>query len=325
MKTVIPKVSIIIPAWVMSGRFFHDLKHFDYLDYKNYELLIVTDKKIVLPEIKNARVILTGSKQTGPAEKRDIGSKVAKGSICAFIDDDAYPDPDWIKVAVRHFIRNKDIIAVGGPGVTPPDDSRMSKLGGLVYESDYTSGPLKIRFMSVGVRVREIVDWPAYNFFIRKNIMNKVGGWESSYYGGEDTFICYKMLPYGSMIYEPKAIVYHHRRPLLWPHLKQLFNVGVHRGYFFKRYPETSRYLYYFIPPTLTIGFWLLFILSFFSAKVFIIFTLSLCIFLALAIRSLLHRADTRSVIIASLAIIISHMAYGIGFIQGLFTTNLRK
>jgi glycosyltransferase involved in cell wall biosynthesis len=320
-----PFVSIIIPLYVISERFFHDLTKFDTLDYSNFELLVICDRKIRLPKASRAKLIVTGFRKTGPAEKRDIGLKFAKGTICGFIDDDAYPDPTWIRTAIRHFVRNKDIIAVGGPGVTPQDDSRMARLGGLVYESGYTSGKLNIRFVSVGERTREITDWPAYNLFIRTDVMKKVGGWGSTFYGGEDTYICLKMLSFGHMIYDPKVIVYHHRRPLFYPHLKQIFNVGVHRGYFFKRYPETSRQALYLLPTTLTIGFWLLLIFSFFNLVILGIFLLSFGMFFGVALSSVLDRRDPVGTVIAACGVILTHMAYGVGFIKGLTIGELKR
>jgi GT2 family glycosyltransferase len=320
-----PFVTIIIPLYVISERFFNDLKKYESLDYPKFEILVVCDKKIRLPKDTRAKLISTCSRNTGPAEKRDIGLKMARGSICAFIDDDAYPDPRWVKTAVRHFVRNKDIIAVGGPGVTPPDDGRMAQLGGMVYMSGYTSGQLKMRFAPVGERTREVDDWPAYNLFIRTNIMKKVGGWGNTFYGGEDTFICLKMLKYGRMIYDPKVIVYHHRRPLFYPHLKQIFNVGVHRGYFFMHYPETSRQLLYLLPTTLTLGFWTLFFLSFTSQIVLGIFLLVFGFFFGISLSNVLSISDIPGTLIASVGIIITHMAYGAGFIKGLFTKNLLR
>jgi GT2 family glycosyltransferase len=320
-----PLVSIIIPLHVTGDRFYRDLKKFEKLNYRNYEILVVCDKKITLPDVKHVKLILTGAKGTGPAEKRDIAARKAKGSICAFIDDDAYPDVHWIKTAVHHFVRNKDIIAVGGPGVTPPDDDRMAKLGGLVYESEYTSGKLQMRFKPVGERTKEILDWPAYNLFIRTGVMKKVGGWESTFYGGEDTFICLKMLAHGQMIYDPKVIAYHHRRPLFLPHMKQIYNVGVHRGFFFKKYPETSRQLLYFLPTVLTLGFWFLVAGSFFSTIFLGIFLLVFGVFFGMALSTVYGNTDTVGALLASLGILVTHMAYGVGFIKGLTLHTLDR
>jgi len=42
--------------------------------------------------------------------------------------------------------------------------------------------------------------------------------------------------------------VWHHRRPGLAAHLKQVGAYGLHRGYFARKYPETSFKPLYFIP-----------------------------------------------------------------------------
>ena len=60
-----PKVSIIIPLYVIVVRFFKDLKKFEKLDYPNYEILVVCDKKVDLSEYKKTKLILTGKKRTG--------------------------------------------------------------------------------------------------------------------------------------------------------------------------------------------------------------------------------------------------------------------
>ena len=142
-----PHVSIIIPLYVIEERFFEDLKKFDKLNYKNAEILVVCDKKVALPTLKNFKVKLvqTHKKSTGPAHKRDIAIDVAKGTLCAFIDDDAYPHRDWLKNAITHF-SHPNIAGVGGPGVTPPEDDYWEQLTGTVYNSYFCGGAARFRF-----------------------------------------------------------------------------------------------------------------------------------------------------------------------------------
>src|SRR6185436_2729036 len=96
-----PLVTIIIPLYVINQRFFNDLRKFEKLRYGKFEIIVVCDKKITLPKLKvPITLMLTGRRKTGPADKHDLALKKAKGDICAFIDDDAYPDRDWLKNAV---------------------------------------------------------------------------------------------------------------------------------------------------------------------------------------------------------------------------------
>lgn len=50
-----------------------------------------------------------------------------------------HPRSDWLKNAVRHF-DDPNIAAVGGPAVTPPDDSFWQRVSGAVFLSKIGGG-----------------------------------------------------------------------------------------------------------------------------------------------------------------------------------------
>ena len=182
-----------------------------------------------------------------PAEKRNLGIKAAKGEIIAFIDDDAYPDPHWLEYAVK-FFGEKSIGAVGGPGVTPPGDKSLAKIGGRVYDNILVSGNYRYRYKAGGVRM-DVEDYPSCNLFVRKELMEKFGGYRTDFWPGEDTLLCKDILDnWKRIVYDPWVVVYHHRRALFGAHLRQLGRYGFHRGYFCKRFPSNSLRLSYFIP-----------------------------------------------------------------------------
>lgn len=312
----LPKISIVIPLYVICNRFFEDLKKFSDLDYPDYEILIICDQLVEI-DVPKVKLILTKLKNTGPAQKRDIALFRARGKILAFIDDDAYPDKKWLINAVKHFL-DRNIAAVGGPGVTPPEDSYWSQLTGLVYSSLFCGGHARHRFNKE--KARFIEDYPAYNLFVRKAVLKKIGGYGSNFYGGEDTYLCLKIINAGFKIfYDPEILVYHHRRPLFTPYLKQILNIGVHRGYFAKIFPETSRRFIYFLPSILSIGL----VSSLILAKPeSIVILLS---FLLMGTVSVIRRTSPLNAIIVGFAIILTHLFYGTGFIKGLFTKNLTR
>ena len=182
-----------------------------------------------------------------PAEKRNIGIKAAKGEIVAFIDDDAYPDAHWLEYAVRYF-GDETIGAVGGPGVTPPGDSFLARMGGRVYDNLLVSGNYRYRYKAGGVR-RDVDDYPSCNLFVRKALLDSFGGYRTDFWPGEDTLLCKDIVDAGKrIVYDPWVVVCHHRRPLFGAHLRQLGRYAFHRGYFCKRYPSNSLRLSYFIP-----------------------------------------------------------------------------
>lgn len=317
-----PKVSIIIPLYVVVDRFFSDLQKFVKLNYSNYEILIVCDRKVDI-NIPKAKLILTGHKRTGPAEKRDLGLKYAKGEICAFIDDDAYPDQDWLKNAVGHF-QDTRIAAVGGPGLTPVEDKFWEQITGLIYRSYFCGGPTQHRF--VKAKKEFVTDYPAYNLLVKTNILRKIGGYGSYFYGGEDTFLCLKIIREEyKILYDPEVVVYHHRRPLFFGYLKQIANVGKHRGYFAKHFPETSRQIGYFMPSVLFVGFWSGMIISIYNPAVRFMYILTTALLFILGILSVIRKTNLVNALLVSIGIFLTHMCYGAYFIVGLIEKDLKR
>ena len=137
-----PFVSIIVIAKDVSEYLAECIESCLALDYPEFEIIFLPDKEARL-NYKDVSVIPTG--ETGPAMKRNMGVKEAKGEIVAFIDDDVYPAKNWLKNVVQNFIDPK-VVAVGGPAVTPDGDDVMQKASGLVYSSKLVSGEYIYRY-----------------------------------------------------------------------------------------------------------------------------------------------------------------------------------
>lgn len=244
------KASIIIPAPSINAYIREALPHYAALTHRDFEILILPDAPPAEP-IPGVRLIPTGP--VGPAKKRDMGAESASGQILAFIDDDAYPAPEWLARALAHF-GDPAIGAVGGPAVTPRSDAFWQRVSGATFLSRL-SGGFPERYWPVG-QPRDIDDWPTVNFLVRRDLFLKLGGFETRHWPGEDTLLCLKIIESGSrIVYEPRALVWHHRRADLRKHLLQIGNYGLHRGHFARVYPRTSLRPLYLLP-----SLWLLFI-----------------------------------------------------------------
>src|SRR3989337_4326113 len=110
-----PKIAIIIPLhWALKkqnyNRFINEFKYFLELDYDNYQITLAVDKKVNLPfKSKKVRVLTMMSKnQPSPAEKRDYAFQHTKANYYAYIDDDSYPDRNWLKNAIKVLNTKKD-------------------------------------------------------------------------------------------------------------------------------------------------------------------------------------------------------------------------
>ena len=240
-----PLVSIVIACPNRSWMLDECLAAIEAQTYGRWEAIVLPDGEEKSEPSEKVRWIPTG--KVRPAEKRNIGIKAAKGEIVAFIDDDAYPDSRWLEHAVKYF-GEESIGAVGGPGVTPPGDKWLSKVGGRVYDNVLVSGNYRYRYKAGGVR-KDVEDYPSCNLLVRRDVLEKIGGYRTDFWPGEDTLLCKDILDmWKRIIYDPWVVVYHHRRALFAPHLRQLGRYGFHRGYFCKRFPSNSLRLSYFLP-----------------------------------------------------------------------------
>lgn len=330
----VPKITVIIALHTCSERFLKDFAHFRNLEYPNFEIIIVADEPTLsektnpllaglerLKKDKLVSIIPTGKHLTSPGEKRDIAIEQAGGSICAFIDDDAYPRPDWLRSAIS-FFNQPDVAAVGGPGVTPPEDRLSAQASGAVYSSPMGSGQALYRFIQR--KPREVDDFPAFNLLVRADVLRQLGGFASTFYGGEDTKLCLEIVRLGrKILYRPEVVVFHHRRPLFFDHLRQIANVGVHRGYFAKTYPETSRRLFYFLPSIVVVILFFGAVLSMFSSLITAILVISLLCYFGFALVSIMPASRLDVALLGALGVMLTHMVYGCAFIRGLTLKHL--
>lgn len=126
--------SIIIPFKSWSPDLDECLSHIENLSSKNYEILLLPDDSLSLPEkYSNLPIAILPTGEVNPAIKRDMAAEKASGEFLAFIDDDAYPQPDWLEIAHQYFNKHEDVGAIGGPAITPKNDPYSIHLSGGEY------------------------------------------------------------------------------------------------------------------------------------------------------------------------------------------------
>lgn len=329
-------VAIIIPVKYFNFNLKKAIEECLKLDYEKFEVLVFPDEAgdgfKQFESEQRVRVIRTGS--IGPAEKRDLALKHSKSEIFAFLDDDAYPEPDWLKNAVKHFAY-PEVAAVGGPSVTPPESTFASVASGIALSSAVVSGPYTYRY--IPGREMEVVDYPSCNFLVRRDVFEELGGFDSSFYPGEDTKLCLEITKKlkKKIIYDPKVLVYHHRRDSLIGHLRQVANYAMHRGNFAKRYPETSRKLAYFIPSVFVILLFSGAVIAWIVPSLRLLYSVCAAAYFgvvaAFAIAGIFYQQYVSLIrrigIIVPVIIYIvdTHICYGIFFLKGIFAKQLKE
>ncbi|MFA5828040.1 MAG: glycosyltransferase [Candidatus Shapirobacteria bacterium] len=296
----IPIFSIIIPVKVPTQYLKETLKKLKKQSFKSFEILVITDKI---------------SKSSNPSVKRNLGAKMAKGKYLAFLDDDSYPSRNWLKNAKIVLDKKSTAAAACGPCLTPPKDTVGQLASGLFWSSCLGSGGAGNYRSSVQAS-RSVDDFPSVNLIVKKKDFDKIGGFSTKDWPGEDTVLCLDLTKKlnKQIIYNPKIVVYHHRRTILKPHLQQIGRYAKMRGSFVKKYPATSARLGYFLPS--------LFFLYLISLPIHrFLFPLYLYL-LALFITFLIFIKNKSNPTASFLAIIITpitHLYYGILFLVGLF------
>ncbi len=308
-----PAVSVVVAYRNNSPYLRQCLRHLSGLDYGDFEIILLPDEAEAHPE--PVRVIPTG--EMSPPGKRDLGWRAARGEIVAFIGDDAYPEEEWLRHGVRRFL-DPEVAAVGGPGTTPEEDSRAQRAGGRVLASWLVGGVHVFRFTP---RVpREVDDYPTCNLLVRRAVLEKIGGFDCPWWPGEDTVLCLKIRSAGGkIVYDPDVEVRHHRRALYLPHLRQFARYGLHRGYFARKFPFSSRRINYFLPSLLAVFLllgWLPGLFLDWWGRVYL--GAAAVYLLGAALTALRYLADPVSAALVFSGIVATHLVYGISFLAGL-------
>jgi GT2 family glycosyltransferase len=322
------KYSFIIPIKEINDYVRESVPKILEIPRDDFEIIIYPDFGHEFEETwPKTRQISSGS---GPAHKRGLAMRDAKGDFLVFIDDDAFPKSNILDILDKDF-QDERVAAIGGPALTPEADSFLQKVSGAVYLSRL-SGGFPERYAPIGKK-RLVSDWPTVNLTIRKKVFEAVGGFDTNFWPGEDTKLCLdiidKLDKKNMILYDPKVVVWHHRREGLLRHLKQIAGYGLHRGYFAKTYPKTSFKFPYFVP-----AFFLLFVvfgpvLGIFMPIFFKLYMLGWLIYFLAMVKVLFdinrYQKEISVALYSLVYIFFTHIVYGARFIQGFVFTNRLK
>ena len=315
-----PLISVIIACPAYSEYLEECIQAILLQTYGNFEVMILPDG-VTGKAWPDARIKEIPTGAIRPAEKRNIGIREAKGEICAFLDDDAFPAEDWLQNAALYFSA-AEVGAVGGPAVTPPNDPLLAQVSGNVFASPLVSGGYRYRYTAG--RVREVEDFPSCNLIVKTSTVRDLNGFRTDFWPGEDTFLCMDIVHKSGrkIIYDPRILVYHHRRNVFLPHLRQVGRYALHRGYFARKFPATSRKLSYFVPSLFVAG-----VLSGAAASCFLpalrpAYIISMLIYGAIALLFSFSLSPVQWVL-GWLGTMATHIVYGIRFVIGILSKQM--
>ncbi|PLS22756.1 glycosyltransferase family 2 protein [Neptunicoccus cionae] len=111
-----PRVSLIIVSRHRPEALKRVVSSLRFQSYTNFEVILVSDApdRSFLADIPASENMLhIPFDQANISAARNAGLAHAQGEIVAFCDDDAVPDPNWLKALVQPF-RNTEIASAGG-------------------------------------------------------------------------------------------------------------------------------------------------------------------------------------------------------------------
>lgn len=226
-----PRVSVIVCTHNGRRTIGECCRELHKLDYPDKEVIIVddgsTDGTYEAVSRNGFRVIRTPN--VGLSAARNLGLAAAGGEIVAYIDDDAYPDPHWLKYLAATFL-GTDCAGAGGPNIPPPGDGQTA-----ACVANAPGGPLHVL-----VSERQAEHLPGCNMAFRRNHLLAIGGFDPRFRtAGDDVDICWRIQAHGGWLaFSPGAMVWHHRRNSIRAYVRQQKGYGRAEAILEQKWPE---------------------------------------------------------------------------------------
>jgi len=225
-----PRISVVVCSFNGSLTIRDTLNGLLKLDYPSFEVIVVNDGSTDSTQnIASEYPFKTiNTENRGLSNARNAGIDAATGEIIAFIDDDAYPDTDWLRFLALAFSKGEHV-GVGGPNFPVPEDGWKSE---AVANAP---GPNPVLLTD---RIAEHI--PGCNMAFRKDALKEIGGFDPVFRtAGDDVDLCWRLREKGGVIgYSPAAVVWHHRRNSFRKYWKQQEGYGEAENMLAKKWPE---------------------------------------------------------------------------------------
>lgn len=221
-------VSVIIPAFNASPTILKCLEALENQTLKPNEVILVDDGSgdstisLVLNFKKTSKIKFKILRQNhlGPGTARNLGAKIAKGTILAFLDSDCVPDKNWLK-NILAILSNPNIGAVGG-----------GYSGGIdkTFWQRFSNEELKFRRRKMKKFVSTAL---SNNLACRKDLFWEAGGFPKEFPVCEDMLFTYRVSRDHKITWLKNNGVKHHFKTNLISFLRHQYFFGKESTRFF--------------------------------------------------------------------------------------------
>ena len=175
-------------------------------------------------------VSLIQSENKGLSNARNLGMEAATGEIIAYIDDDAYPDADWLRFLAAGFMAHRSCWDRWSEYRASP---AMVWLRMSVAHAP--GGPVHVLLSD---EVAEHI--PGCNMAFRLDRLRAIGGFDPRFkVAGDDVDVCWRLQERGwTLGFSPAAVVWHHRRRSIRAYWKQQKGYATAEALLAEKWPQ---------------------------------------------------------------------------------------
>jgi len=323
------KVSIIIPTKGDRESIKETLTSLEFQKrFQDFEVVVISDKHVDLNphDFKNLKIVIDDGP---PGLKRNLAAKLSNSDILVFIDDDVIVGENWLHNIIDFFIKNPNADVVGGPNLTPQGSRLRERASGYILSSFLGTAHMSARYSTKNIRgICDEGFLMSCNLAVKRKTLLQVDGFPEDIFPGEETIFLYKLRMLGfKLYYEPSILVYHYRRPLFIPHMKQIFSYGKGKGVIIRRFGLRTGplsilplmgLLYIILTPLLGYLLNSIEMLIFYGLSMILVFSISL----VESIRIAFYNRDYKVTPFLVLGFIPHHISYGLGVLSGMMFSH---
>jgi glycosyltransferase involved in cell wall biosynthesis len=167
-----PEITVVIPTYNRPQRCAHLVRGLagQTLASHRFEVIVVDDCSDIDPtrapaiDVPYRLTVLRTPANRGPAQARNLGWRAAGAPLVAFMDDDCFPEPEWLAAGLA-FMSAHPAVGVAQGRTRAPDGVDVSRLqGGYVWRVITEATPY----------------FDACNIFYRRQALAATGGFDES-------------------------------------------------------------------------------------------------------------------------------------------------
>jgi glycosyltransferase involved in cell wall biosynthesis len=246
-----PFVSVVIPVLNMDQTVGLTLDSLLSQVYENREVIVVdggsADKTKDVVSKYPVKLLESGKKSI--PYQRNLGIEHSTGEIVAFTDADCVADKNWLKYLIQNYSEDS-VVACGGsilPYAIPYVDYKPQTLIERFSVKEFVGPNLHLDTEKpIKLKKRGLISSCIFggNSSYRKSFLDEIGGFDNNIKIGEDIDSCHRIHKMGlTIIYDPRAVVYHRVKRTINSSMAQYYKYGKARAPIYKKYSSKKFFI----------------------------------------------------------------------------------